>query len=363
MAVAIFDELARPEPKRHFTVGIVDDVTHLSLKHDPVVQHRGGRRHPGRLLRVRQRRHGGGEQELGQDHRREHAALRAGLLRLRLEEVGLDDRLAPAVQPAPDPVLVPDRAGELRRLPPVRLPGADRRAGGGRARGHLPAEQPLSRGPGLERAADGGPGADHPQGAQVLRGGRPGGGARGGARRADQHGDADLLLRALGRPAEGRGDRQDQGFHQEDLRQARRGRPGPQLRRRRRRARRPPRGGRPGPGQRREDLAPADLRRRPRLRQAGHADDDRGQGRTAPGQRPAGRRHLPDGDHPLREAEHRPGNPDLGPGHLHPVRPLRPGLPALHHPDQGLRRVGPGRGARDRSSRCRGAARSSPATG
>ena len=35
MAVAIFDELARPEPKRHFTVGIVDDVTHLSLKHDP----------------------------------------------------------------------------------------------------------------------------------------------------------------------------------------------------------------------------------------------------------------------------------------------------------------------------------------
>ena len=35
MAAAIFDELARPEPKRHFTVGIVDDVTHLSLKHDP----------------------------------------------------------------------------------------------------------------------------------------------------------------------------------------------------------------------------------------------------------------------------------------------------------------------------------------
>ena len=127
----------------------------------PRVHHRAGRRHPGRLLRLRQRRHGGGEQELGQDHRREHAALRPGLLRLRLEEVGLDDRLAPAVQPAPDPLLLPDRAGELRRLPPVRLPGADRRAGGGRARGHLPAEQPLSRGPGLGRAADGGPGADH----------------------------------------------------------------------------------------------------------------------------------------------------------------------------------------------------------
>jgi pyruvate-ferredoxin/flavodoxin oxidoreductase len=35
MAAAIFDELAAPEPKRRFTVGIVDDVTHLSLKHDP----------------------------------------------------------------------------------------------------------------------------------------------------------------------------------------------------------------------------------------------------------------------------------------------------------------------------------------
>src|SRR5262249_17729018 len=35
MAAAVFAELDRPEPKRHFTVGIVDDVTHLSLKFDP----------------------------------------------------------------------------------------------------------------------------------------------------------------------------------------------------------------------------------------------------------------------------------------------------------------------------------------
>jgi pyruvate-ferredoxin/flavodoxin oxidoreductase len=31
MAAAVFDELARPEPRRHFTAGIVDDVTHTSL--------------------------------------------------------------------------------------------------------------------------------------------------------------------------------------------------------------------------------------------------------------------------------------------------------------------------------------------
>jgi len=35
MVKAVFDELARPRPKRHFTVGINDDVTHTSLKWDP----------------------------------------------------------------------------------------------------------------------------------------------------------------------------------------------------------------------------------------------------------------------------------------------------------------------------------------
>ena len=34
MAKAVFDELAKPEPKREFTVGILDDVTHLSLTPD-----------------------------------------------------------------------------------------------------------------------------------------------------------------------------------------------------------------------------------------------------------------------------------------------------------------------------------------
>lgn len=35
MAAAVFAELERPAPKREFTVGIVDDVTHLSLTPDP----------------------------------------------------------------------------------------------------------------------------------------------------------------------------------------------------------------------------------------------------------------------------------------------------------------------------------------
>jgi pyruvate-ferredoxin/flavodoxin oxidoreductase len=35
MVKAVYDELGRPRPKRHFTVGINDDVTHTSLKWDP----------------------------------------------------------------------------------------------------------------------------------------------------------------------------------------------------------------------------------------------------------------------------------------------------------------------------------------
>ncbi|MBL8804080.1 MAG: pyruvate:ferredoxin (flavodoxin) oxidoreductase [Planctomycetes bacterium] len=35
MAKAVFDELARAKPRNHFTVGIVDDVTHRSLEWDP----------------------------------------------------------------------------------------------------------------------------------------------------------------------------------------------------------------------------------------------------------------------------------------------------------------------------------------
>ena len=34
MVAGVFDELKKRQPKRHFTVGIVDDVTHLSLKYD-----------------------------------------------------------------------------------------------------------------------------------------------------------------------------------------------------------------------------------------------------------------------------------------------------------------------------------------
>jgi pyruvate-ferredoxin/flavodoxin oxidoreductase len=35
MVKAVFDEIAKPSPKNHFTIGIVDDVTHTSINWDP----------------------------------------------------------------------------------------------------------------------------------------------------------------------------------------------------------------------------------------------------------------------------------------------------------------------------------------
>jgi pyruvate-ferredoxin/flavodoxin oxidoreductase len=35
MVKGVFDEIAKPQPKKHFTVGITDDVSHTSLEYDP----------------------------------------------------------------------------------------------------------------------------------------------------------------------------------------------------------------------------------------------------------------------------------------------------------------------------------------
>ena len=65
------------------------------------------------------------------------------------------------------------------------------------------------------------------------------------------------------------------------------------------------RGEGPGIDRRRPAPAAAGACLRARLRQAGHGDDDRGQGRPAARQRHAGRRHVPDRHRAVREAEHR----------------------------------------------------------
>ena len=159
---------------------------------------RGRRRAAGGVLRPRVRRHRRGQQDLGEDRRRGHRPVRPGLLRLRLQEVRLGDRVPSPDGAAADPLQLPDRAGHLRRLPPVPLPGPHGRARPGRPRGHLPAQQPLAGGPGLGAPAQRGPARDHRQGPRPVGGGRRPGGPRGRHGPPDQHRHAALLLRPFG---------------------------------------------------------------------------------------------------------------------------------------------------------------------
>ena len=305
---------SRPARRNHFTVGIVDDVTHTSLAYDAAFDIEPDDVARALFYGLGAGRHGRRQQELDQDHRRGDRPLRAGLLRLRLEEVRRDHGLAPALRPAADPLGLPDRA----------------------TRGSSPATSSSSSSEidVLEHAARGavfllnapGPGRqvwerlprevqeqivekqlrfyviDAYAVAQRDRHGRP-----------HQHDHADLLLRDLRRPAARGGDRADQAGDREDLREARRGGRAAQLRGGRRDARAPARGA----GARRRSRAtrgrpPMVVRAGARLRAARHRGDAGRQGRSAAGERLPGRRHLAARHGALGEAQHRAGDPGLG---------------------------------------------------
>ena len=143
MVKAVFDELAKPAPKNHFTVGINDDVTHTSLDYDPEFSTEV----PGT---VRALFYGlGADGTVGANKNsikiigEETDNYRAGLLRLRFQEIRRHHHLAPALRTAAAALQLSDHQGQLRGLPPVLVPGAHRRAEGRRARRHLPAQQPV----------------------------------------------------------------------------------------------------------------------------------------------------------------------------------------------------------------------------
>ena len=203
---------------------------------------RAGHRVAQRLLRPGRGRHGRRQQELDQDHRRRDAGLRPGLLRLRLEEVGRDHRLAPAFRPVADQVGVSGPAGRLRRLPPVRLPRSLRRDRRRRARRGAARQQPVRPRGGLGSAERRRAGRHPGEAAAPLRDRRARRGSPERHGHAHQHDHADVLLRAVRRAAARRGDRPHQGRHRAHLRQARRRRRAEELRRRRRHAGAPARG-------------------------------------------------------------------------------------------------------------------------
>ena len=145
MVAGIFAELALADaaPPVH------DRHHRRRRRHQPALRRRPRHRGPGDpargLLRPRLRRHGRREQEHHQDPRRRPGRARAGLLRLRLQEVRRPHRVAPALRAAPDPRALPGEPGRLRRLPPPRAARHGRRAGLRRGRRDPAAQRPAAR--------------------------------------------------------------------------------------------------------------------------------------------------------------------------------------------------------------------------
>ena len=193
MVKAVFENLAQHTPKNHFTVGITDDVTHASLAVDETFRTDAAE--------TRAIFYGlGADGTVGANKNSikiigDETDLHAGLLRLRLQEVGGHDRVASAHEPRADSLGVSHRDRQLRRLPSVSIhrPSRHRRARRGRASLNAP-----------------GPATDVwdqlPREVQQLivdkrltvRDRRVGGGPAGRHRRTHQHRHADVLLCDLG---------------------------------------------------------------------------------------------------------------------------------------------------------------------
>ena len=146
MVAGVFAELARERPRRRFTIGINDDVSGTSLRLRRRAGHRAAGHRPRGVLRPGLGRDRRREQEHDQDPRVRGGPARPGLLRLRLEEVRLADRLAPALRAAA-------RSGRPTSCQQASFVGCHqfglleqaRRARPGRARRDAAAELPASR--------------------------------------------------------------------------------------------------------------------------------------------------------------------------------------------------------------------------
>ena len=106
MVKAVFDELAQGRIRRnHFTVGIVDDVTHTSLACDAGVRHGSRRRGQLAVLRSRGRRHGRAPTRTpSRSSAEETDRYVQGYFVYDSKKSGAIDGLAPAGEPPSDPL-------------------------------------------------------------------------------------------------------------------------------------------------------------------------------------------------------------------------------------------------------------------
>ena len=200
MVAGVFEELGRERPRRRFTIGINDDVSGTSLAYDASLDIEppetvravffglgsdgtvGANKNTIKIL--------GAEEGLHAQGYFVYDSKKSGSQTVSHLRFG----------PAADPRALPRLAGELRRLPPVRAARAGRGARPGGAGSDAAAQLPRSRRSEVWDALS------RPVQEQILakqhravRDRRRPDRARGGPRRADQHGAADLLLRDLRR--------------------------------------------------------------------------------------------------------------------------------------------------------------------
>ena len=142
MVAGVFAEMSKADPKPRFTVGINDDVTHLSLDYDESFSTEADDVIRAMFFGLGSDGTVGANKKLGQNRGREHAPLRPGLFRLRLEEGRFGNRLAPAFQPAADQRFLSGAQGQFHRLSPDAIHRSDRHAFHGCPRRHVPAEHP-----------------------------------------------------------------------------------------------------------------------------------------------------------------------------------------------------------------------------
>jgi pyruvate-ferredoxin/flavodoxin oxidoreductase len=236
MAAAVFAELARPQPKQHFTIGIHDDVTHLSLAWDPQFDTErddvlravfyglgsdgtvGANKNSVKILGESTPLHAQGYFVYDS---RKAGAVTVSHLRIGPRRIDASYLIGRANFVACHQFHFLERMDVLELAEPGATFLLNSPYGPEEVWEQLPIE--LQRDI-LEKAAE------------ALRDRRAARGGEGGARRAHQHGDADLFLRLDRRRAARAGHPAHQGLHQEDLRCSRPVRPGSQLRRGRRRA-------------------------------------------------------------------------------------------------------------------------------
>lgn len=121
MVKAVYDNLSLAQPKNHFTVGIIDDVTNTSPPHGRARQRRSRGNDLLQVLRPRQRRYRRRQQEQHQDHRRPHQHVCSGLFRIRLQEVRRPDHQPSPLRQDPYPEPLSHRQRRLRSMSQCKL--------------------------------------------------------------------------------------------------------------------------------------------------------------------------------------------------------------------------------------------------